>query len=284
MNHRFAVQSVIALACLVALAPEASARGCRWRLRRCRPACVETCPAPPAASTAPVYPSFVWELPDGRQARYHIEPALEPAEGEADAGADVSPFAFAPRWDASEQDFEGSYRKGAKTSIVDDAPLQSYASVAALRATLPEDGEMREGHEPPIGKDTPRVDEELRRVRVTAWLLAATKPEDNDYHLILSDTLAGDDPDRLLTAEVSGLPKSGPYRTRLRLPREQYQEHFGGEPPGSGYKVWEEVWRVRVEGSLFFDRQHKPGKVGPAEHAPSTVWEIHPVTSIEFVD
>lgn len=38
----------------------------------------------------------------------------------------------------------------------------------------------------------------------------------------------------------------------------------------------------QLRGALFFDTDHPAGQVGPAGSRPSTAWEIHPVTFIEF--
>jgi len=59
-----------------------------------------------------------------------------------------------------------------------------------------------------------------------------------------------------------------------------FREH--GDQFGSSYKKFDPPIPVRVEGSLFFDLDHAAGVVGPQGMRPSTAWEIHPVTKIEF--
>ena len=40
-----------------------------------------------------------------------------------------------------------------------------------------------------------------------------------------------------------------------------------------------------ITGTLFFDVNHDGGSIGPRNYAgPTTAWEIHPVTAIEFGD
>ena len=94
-------------------------------------------------------------------------------------------------------------------------------------------------------------------------------------------------PEMTMTVEISGLPQGGPYRERLEEARNSFESHMESveafEVEGTSYEFYENI-PVWVEGSLFFDVHHPPGSVGPTGFRSSTVWEIHPVTAVEFID
>jgi hypothetical protein len=184
---------------------------------------------------------------------------------------------------ASEDDFVGHHRKAAKTSIA-TGDVKSFDTLLDLLHTLVPDKKMR-ALDPPISKDpsSDRVEQEKRNVSVRGFIYAVKFEEDHDYHVIL-----GLDPDAAaeayLNVEVSGLPQGGPHRAKLKAARATFKEffaernvHFGGS-----YKKFDPPIPVRMEGSLFFDVDHKAGVVGPQGMRPKTAWEIHPVTKIEF--
>jgi hypothetical protein len=183
----------------------------------------------------------------------------------------------------TDDEFTGKERKAAKLSIA-DAPAETFKTVEDLLATLPADAKMLK-HKPPISKaaTSQRVPEEQRNVSVTAFLYAASRETDNDFHLIIGG--APDDPERLyMNVEISGLPPAGPAREALRVPRDAFKAFFGEHLPGAGYHRFEPPIPVRVSGSLFYDISHRPGVVGPSDHKPHSSWEIHPVTKIEFLE
>lgn len=126
---------------------------------------------------------------------------------------------------------------------------------------------------------------EKRQVRVTGFIHAFKKEGDNDYHIIL-----GDGPDAesavYLNVEVSGIPVGGTNANRQRLiaVRNQFKETFNlGATGPNRYKRPHEPIPVRITGSLFWDVDHPPGAVGPDDMKPKTSWEIHPVSTIEFL-
>ena len=180
--------------------------------------------------------------------------------------------------------YRGKARKAAKIFIA-DAEVETFGDVQALIETLPTDREMA-SRRPPIttGATSGRVDEENRNVRVSAFLYAASREDDNDFHLIV-----GRDPTlepMYMTVELSGLP---PQDSRafasLKAARDAYKEFFGDDLPGASYDFYDPPIPVEVEGSLFFDMSHSRGsRPGPASlraHIP-TIWEIHPITNILF--
>ena len=201
------------------------------------------------------------------------------------ARAAVPPFAdtlrAAPRGDS----FRGTARKAAKISIA-EAPVEAVADLPGLIASLAPDRRMK-GRRPPIsdGPTSDRVDEEKRNIRVRAFLYAASREDDNDFHLIIgSDRSAG--PLMCMTMELSGLPpaRSRSHR-RLKEARDAYKSFFGRDLPGTSYDFYDPPIPVEIEGSLFFDVAHATGqKPGPRSLRPfiPTVWEVHPIARIVF--
>jgi hypothetical protein len=122
-------------------------------------------------------------------------------------------------------------------------------------------------------------------VRVRAFLYAASRENDNDFHLII-----GRDPDLVpslyMTMELSGLPPaSSQHFTRLKAARAAYKAFFADDLPGASYDFFDPPIPIQIEGSLFFDMNHSTGgRPGPASLRPNmpTIWEIHPITSIVF--
>jgi len=187
---------------------------------------------------------------------------------------------------ADNDPFEGKDRATAKTSIV-NAPMEDFKTIKKFAATLPKDSAMM-SHQPPISKakTSPRATEENRNVTVTAYLFAAKKEEDGDYHVILGNS-AKSTVNKFLNVEVSGIPASGsssrPQLISVRHDFEayfpQHNEHLATK---SGYTHYSPPIPVKVSGSLFYDIDHPPGKVGPEKIRPKTSWEMHPITRIEF--
>jgi hypothetical protein len=179
--------------------------------------------------------------------------------------------------------FQGKDRRVAKTSI-STAPVETFASIVALRQSLQSDEAMR-ALNPPISSDpsSDRIDLEQRNVTVTAFIYAIKKEADRDFHVILGDAQC-QAPSCFMNAEVSGLPKSTqhPDRPALKAVRTSFVGHFNSEPGTSKVKTFSEPLPVTVTGSLFFDVHHSAGEVGPACCRPDTVWEIHPLTDVTF--
>ena len=180
--------------------------------------------------------------------------------------------------------FRGTARKAAKISIA-ETEVEIFEDIKDLIETLPAKEDMT-SHQPPITTDAKsgRVDEEKRNVRVRAFLYAASREDDNDFHLIV-----GRDPEleaMYMTMEISGLPPQGSeHFSKLKAAREAYKEFFGDDLPGASYDFYDPPIPVEVEGSLFFDMSHSSGsRPGPASLRPHipTIWEIHPMTNIVF--
>ena len=175
--------------------------------------------------------------------------------------------------------FKGSARAHAKTTIA-HANLERFGDLDALVATIPPDSKML-SYQPRINRDTPRVAEELRNVAVCAWIVATKGESDNDCHVMLSNA----DGSTIFNAEVSGIPDTGAKDNRKRLfdARATFEAFVAQDGRTTGnYTGWGDAVPVYVEGSLFYDTEHKPGAVGPAFARPKSAWEIHPVTKVLF--
>jgi hypothetical protein len=180
-------------------------------------------------------------------------------------------------------DFAGSARSAAKLSIA-TGPVETFADVKALIESLPAKSKMVH-HHPPITTESAsgRVDEEQRNVRLDAFLYAASRENDNDFHLIVGrDPTA--DPPTYMTMEVSGLPAADDASfTPLKGVRNAFKAFFGDSLPGASYDFYDPPIPIRVEGSLFFDMSHATGRSPgpPSLHDDMPViWEVHPISSL----
>ena len=181
--------------------------------------------------------------------------------------------------------FRGTSRKAAKLSIAAGKP-DAFDDLKKLIQDLPDDDDMAD-HDPPITTkaDSDRVAEEKRNVRVEAFLYAASREDDNDFHLIIGRNPQRS-PSMYMTVELSGLPpKSSRHFSRLSKTRAAYKTFFADNMPGTTYDFYDPPIPVTVEGSLFFDMSHargsKPGPSSLRRDIP-TIWEIHPISKIEF--
>jgi hypothetical protein len=182
--------------------------------------------------------------------------------------------------------FAGTARRAAKLSI-SDAPVEAFETVAAVVASLPPKRDMVE-HDPRIIADDPdseRVAEEQRNVRLSAFLYAASRENDNDFHLIVGENPQGVQ-EVYMTMEVSGLPPAGAAAfARIKSARDAFKGFFGDKVPGASYDFYDPPIPILVEGSLFFDMSHAHGQSpGPPTlhaHMP-VIWEFHPISSLEF--
>jgi hypothetical protein len=182
--------------------------------------------------------------------------------------------------------FAGKARRDAKLSI-SAAKAENFKDVKDLVQSLVPDAKMI-AHKPKI-TTTPtstRVKEEERNVHVTAFMYAASREADNDFHLIIGrDPKAA--PEMYMTMELSGLPPAGSASSaQLKAARDAFKLFFkniGGNLPGLTYDFYNPPVRVQIDGSLFFDMTHA---LGPHPGPPSlksrmpVIWEVHPITKI----
>jgi hypothetical protein len=181
--------------------------------------------------------------------------------------------------------YQGTARKAAKLSIA-DAEIEEFDDLEELVKSLTPDKNMKK-HVPKIKTDAKsnRVAEEKRNIRVRAFLYAASREDDNDFHLIIGRA-PEESQELYMTMELSGLPpsQSASFK-KLRRARNAYKKFFKNNLPGFGYEFPDPPIPVEIEGSLFFDMTHASGsKPGPKDlraHMP-TIWEVHPITKIVF--
>ncbi len=186
-------------------------------------------------------------------------------------------------------DFGGTARKAAKLSS-SAAKTVNFTDVKDLVKSLVADAAMI-AHKPKIATTagSGRVKEEEKNVHVTAFMYAASREADNDFHLII-----GRDPkvppEVYMTMELSGLPPAGsPAFAPLRAARDAFKKFFndnaGGKLPGLTYDFYDPPVPVTIDGSLFFDMTHaqgaRPGPPSLKSRMP-TIWEVHPITKIQF--
>jgi hypothetical protein len=278
---------------LVALVPDAGEA--QIFRRRCRPV---VCPCPPVVCPPVVYPPCppqVLVTPPAesvvvRGRRYWLQETADQGEFREEA---ATPPALRASLPDPDNVFDGEHRKLPKTTIVDTAVIEEFGSVAALVDNILEraDDEQMKNTSGITRTTATRHDAEKRNVRVTGFIYAYVKEDDNDYHVILGDA-PGTVPLVFLNVEVSGIPVGGTAANRQRLTaaRDEFKAAFGlGEKGPTKYKKFlnetgaNSPVPVRITGSLFWDVDHGPGTVGPKEFRPQTSWEIHPVSEIVFL-
>lgn len=189
------------------------------------------------------------------------------------------------RDDTRNDQYSGTARKAAKITVA-AADTEVFTDLKDLIGTLPTKQAMK-NHKPKITDDakSDRVKEEQRNVRVNAFLYAASREADNDYHLIIGRSKDAN-PFQCMNVEVSGLPPviSSSFN-QLNTARNAFKDFFKDQLPGNSYSFYSPPIPVLVEGSLFFDVTHATGsQPGPKDLRPfiPTIWEIHPITSIRF--
>jgi len=190
----------------------------------------------------------------------------------------------APAPAAGSDDFAGTARKIAKLSMA-TAKTENFTDVADLIATLPSVATMVK-LKIPTTATSDRVRQEERNIHVTAFLYAASREADNDFHLIIGRD-PGASQEMYMTMELSGLPPSNsPAFPALNATRTAYKSFFGAAKlPGAGYNFYQPPIPVVIDGSLFFDATHSTGQApGPPslKSRMPTIWEVHPISNIEL--
>ena len=175
--------------------------------------------------------------------------------------------------------FAGLSRSKAKTSITQNQP-RTYTSLPKFMNSLFPDKDMTVVVRALSKPYAVRAIQENKIVTVkNVFLLAYAREKDNDYHLILTNS----DRTIFFNAELSGLPgNSANSYQKLKSARTAFENFPGGLKCGK-YTFFETPLKIlSIKGSLFFDVDHPAGAVGPSGARPSTAWEIHPVTEINF--
>lgn len=189
----------------------------------------------------------------------------------------------APKKGAGKDAFAGTSRKAAKLSL-SSAQTRTYKDVRSLINTLPSHQEMA-ALDIPKGATSGRVAQEERNVRLKTFLYAASREDDNDFHLILGRDPSAK-PEVYMTMELSGLPpENKPSHAPLKAARDAFKAFFGTKLPGEKYQFYDPPIPVTIEGSLFWDASHATGsRPGPQSlrNKMPVVWEVHPISLMEF--
>jgi hypothetical protein len=177
--------------------------------------------------------------------------------------------------------YSGKARKAAKLSIP-EADVAPAADVSAIIAALPADDPKDLSDGPSIG----RTADENRNFRVRAFLYAASREADNDFHLVVGDDPGAEADVQMMTMEISGLPDArSPFFARLKSARDAFKGFFDSNLPGFSYDFYDPPIPVEIEGALFFDASHAstspPGPAKLRPHMPR-IWELHPISKITF--
>jgi len=146
--------------------------------------------------------------------------------------------------------FAGTARKAAKLSIA-TAAVDPFSDLQTVIQTLVADDKMIH-RKPPITvtADSNRVAPEKRNVRVKSFLYAASREDDNDFHLIIGRDPART-PEMYMTAELSGLPpQNAASFTKLKAARDAFKAFFGAHLPGFTYDFYDPPIPVVIEGSF----------------------------------
>ena len=190
---------------------------------------------------------------------------------------------------AKGDNFGGTARKAAKLSFA-AADTEEFSDLRDLVESLVPDSKMKnKSPKIPTTATSNRVKEEKRNIRVPVFLYAASREDDNDYHLIL-----GRDPEvapeLYMTMELSGLPPANSSSfNKLKAVRDVFKKFFkdnlDGNLPGTSYDFYDPPIPVTVEGSLFWDASHasgsRPGPKSLKSRMP-VVWEVHPIRRMDF--
>jgi hypothetical protein len=178
-----------------------------------------------------------------------------------------------------EDDFRGSARKGPKTSIAPNL-VRVFPTIKSLISALPADTTMiRRLKSLSTQLKNKRQPEENMNARLATgiFLFAIKREPDNDYHIIIGDKKNFQQA-TLLNVELSGIGATN--KVELQKVRDFFEDNFV-DVCGSKYVSFtENPIPIKLEGSLFYDVDHKPGEVGPGALKPKTSWEIHPITKI----
>jgi hypothetical protein len=222
---------------------------------------------------APSYRIIQTNEVDGYEKAATSQETLNAAIAEAEAKA------------APSDNFAGTARKAAKLSIA-TAETKTFTDLKTLINSLPSHEDMK-NHTPKIKTTSTsnRVTEEKRNVRIKLFLYAASREDDNDFHLILGRN-PDSSPELYMTMELSGLPGANSASfDKLKAARDAFKAFFGDDLPGLTYDFYDPPIPVKIEGSLFWDASHangtRPGPKSLKSRMP-VVWEVHPITKITF--
>ena len=175
--------------------------------------------------------------------------------------------------------FDGSYRKTAKTSIATKHAAGTSLTKLINRLVALDNEAIA------VTANSPRIEIEDSVVTlISVFLYAIARETDEDYHIIIG-TSANAATAKFFNIECSGLPASGsPVFNQIKAARLKVVALLGGtERCSGGYVKFDDHPKVKVVGSLFYDKEHEHGVPGPASSKPKTAWELHPITDFKIL-
>ena len=175
--------------------------------------------------------------------------------------------------------FDGSYRKTAKLSIAGHNASSTSLTKLINRLVAMNNAAI------PVTSSSPRiVIEDSVVTLLSVYLYAVARETDEDYHIIVG-TSANPATAKFFNIECSGLPPTNsPVYNKMKSARDKVVAFLGGmERCSSGYVKFNDHPKVKIIGSLFYDKQHANDIPGPATSKPKTAWELHPITEFKML-
>lgn len=129
--------------------------------------------------------------------------------------------------------------------------------------------------------------EQRNVVLFDVYILGVKREDDGDFHLLVGSKPESDKKQKIITAEVSGLPDpSSPAYAALAAVRKIYETQFGNKTT-EGLVFFSDakhpaVHLQHISGSLFFDNHHYSSHSSIKNLKADSCWEIHPVTGLVF--
>lgn len=175
--------------------------------------------------------------------------------------------------------FDGVYRKTAKTSIATHNAA-STSLTKLINRLLALDNESIV-----VTSTSPRIVIEDSVVTfISVYLYAIARESDEDYHMIIG-TSANPATAKFFNIECSGLPATNNSSyNKIKTARQKVVALLGGtERCTGGYIKFNDHPKVKIIGSLFYDKEHEHNIPGPASSKPKTAWELHPIAEFKML-
>jgi hypothetical protein len=175
--------------------------------------------------------------------------------------------------------FDGFYRKAAKMSVADNNAAGTNLAKLITRLEAFDNASIE------VNDSSQRIEIEDSVVTlISVFLYAIAREADEDYHIIIG-TSANPAKASFFTAECSGLPANDhPFFGKIKAVRKSLVELLGNkERCAGGYVKFNDHPRVKIIGSLFYDKEHESNLPGPASCKPKTAWELHPITEFKML-
>jgi ribosomal protein L30E len=175
--------------------------------------------------------------------------------------------------------FDGSYRKVAKTSVATHSATSTSLTKLINRVLAIDNVAIN------VTTSSPRIEIEDSVVTlVSVYLYAIAREADEDYHIIIGNS-SNTNTAKFFNVECSGLPATNnPAFAKIKSARQKVVAFLGGtERCTEGYIKFNDHPKIKIIGSLFYDKEHANNIPGPASSKPLTAWELHPITEFKLL-